>query len=81
MGNTIGLRNYRPFLLFLVATTLQIAVTLGFCAAHIAQHLGDGRGGRRREAGVVPGPPISITDIIATPVVTLVVGSAFPAYA
>jgi hypothetical protein len=75
MGNTIGSRNYRPFLLFLVATTLQIFVTLGFCAVHLAEHLGTGRRRRSTTAEVVP--ETSITDIIATPVVALVVGSAF----
>lgn len=65
MGTTIGARNYRAFLCFLAATSVQIAVTVGFCVAHVVQHVrGPGGGG--------------MADIIGTPAVVLVAGSARP---
>jgi len=37
LGSTIGVRNYRPFVSFLLAVPALLVATTGFCAALIAQ--------------------------------------------
>lgn len=40
-GTAIGLRNYRPFVLFLVCCTLSAAHAIAFSVLHIVHHLRD----------------------------------------
>jgi hypothetical protein len=79
MGNTIGGRNYRPFLLFLVFASLQILVTAAFCVLHITEHVADLKQ-EQRENKDDSSEPMSmrsaIVDIIATPVLVVVLASA-----
>jgi DHHC palmitoyltransferase len=41
MGNTIGRRNYRSFVMFLIVLTFQIIVTMMFCVTRTVQALKD----------------------------------------
>lgn len=91
MGTSIGRRNYRSFVFFLACVSLQLAVTIAFCAVHIAQHVQGERSGessqrQRTDPGVPSGDSdrqnSSFTDsllgIIATPILMVVLAGASP---
>lgn len=66
MGNTIGLRNYRPFVLTLATVFLIILITAGFCVLLILEHFDD-EGSNSRASYLE-----RMEDIAAAPVLLLV---------
>ena len=71
MGNTIGGRNYRAFLLFLVFTTADVLASLAFCALHIVQHVDDVREQNRAAGQEEESVREAILDILGTPILAI----------
>ena len=85
MGNTIGARNYRWFLWFLVCASCQVLATIAFCALHVAEHIETKQSEQREreteaelEGNTVGSLSVgaAVVDILATPILFFVILSA-----
>jgi DHHC palmitoyltransferase len=87
MGTTIGARNYRPFVLFLACASAQVLATVSFCALHVTEHVrrmkreqNESETLAELEGQTANNPSVisTVVDIIATPILFLLVISARP---